>query len=336
MTVQLANNATSRLASSISSTDTTISVQPGDGAKYPTLTAGDTFPVTLLKSDGQLEICRCTARSGDVLTVLRAQEGTTGKSFAAGDRVEVRLTKGTWDQKFSEAMSHVFLTAPTNANTLIADNKFYTWMAGTVVTGGSNWPPYGGGVGAGFMDVRWISGDIIYQRVTLLANGKKPRVFDRFGNGTTWDAWKMASSLDDVDFRPTASAGDVFIDGEGFYRWNGSTYVKSDLSYSSLAALVSGVAAAMGPNQTTQDVGAGRAAGVSYVNSTARPIMVLVQATTTQTGGNLYATIGGVICQRSYIGATGSKVALQITVPPGVAYRIDAISSNIDMWIEYR
>lgn len=336
MTVLLANNATSRLASSISSTDTTISVQPGDGAKYPTLTAGDTFPVTLLKSDGQLEICRCTARSGDVLTVLRAQEGTTGKSFAAGDRVEVRLTKGTWDQKFSEAMSHVFLTAPTNANALIGDNKFYTWASGSVVTGGSNWPPYGGGVGAGFMDVRWISVDIIYQRVTLLANGKKPRVFDRFGNGTTWDAWKVAESVDDVDFRPTASAGDLFIDGQGFYRWNGSTYAKSDLSYSTLAALVSGLAAALGPNQTMQDVGAGRAAGISYVNSTGRPIELYVQGASTNTGGNMYVTVGGLICQRSYIGATSSKLGIQITIPTGVAYRIDVVAAVIEMWIEYR
>lgn len=101
MTVQLANNATSRLAGSITAASTAISVQAGDGAKYPALSGGDTFPVTLIKSDGQLEICRCTARTGDVLTVLRGQENTTAKAFAAGDRVELRITKGAWDEKFA-------------------------------------------------------------------------------------------------------------------------------------------------------------------------------------------------------------------------------------------
>lgn len=97
MAVLLANNATSKLASSLTTTATTLSVTVGEGAKFPSPTGGDWFPLTLIKSSGALEILRCTARSGDVLTVTRAQEGTAAQAFSAGARVEVRLTKAVID-----------------------------------------------------------------------------------------------------------------------------------------------------------------------------------------------------------------------------------------------
>lgn len=90
--VKINNNAASRLASSLTAGAATLSVNPGEGARFPAPTAGDWFPVTLLKSSGQLEIVRCTARSGDVLTVTRGQEGTVAIQFDAGDRVELRAT----------------------------------------------------------------------------------------------------------------------------------------------------------------------------------------------------------------------------------------------------
>lgn len=87
----LANNAVSTLATSVTSSATSISVQAGDGGKFPPYT-GEWFPLTLIKSNGELEILRCTGRSGDTMTVVRAQEGTGAKNFSAGDRVELRLT----------------------------------------------------------------------------------------------------------------------------------------------------------------------------------------------------------------------------------------------------
>lgn len=92
MAVVLRNNASSQLASSLTTGSTSLSVTAGDGAKYPVLGAGDWFPLTLVKATGALEIVRCTARSGDVMTITRAQEGTTAQAFAAGDRVDLRLT----------------------------------------------------------------------------------------------------------------------------------------------------------------------------------------------------------------------------------------------------
>lgn len=98
MALKLSNNAISSLASSITASDTSIALKAGDGAKFPTLGAGDYHPATISKPDGSLEIVRVTARSGDTLTVTRAQEGTTALSFAAGSIIEVRLTAATVEE----------------------------------------------------------------------------------------------------------------------------------------------------------------------------------------------------------------------------------------------
>lgn len=106
MAVLLANNATSRLASSLTAAATTLSVTSGEGARFPSPSGDQWFPLTLIKASGALEILKCTTRSGDVFTVARAQEGTAAQSFSAGDRVEVRATKAVFEdqsQKTAEA-----------------------------------------------------------------------------------------------------------------------------------------------------------------------------------------------------------------------------------------
>ncbi|CAB3972350.1 MULTISPECIES: hypothetical protein [Burkholderia] len=96
MALKLANNAVSKLASGVGVGATSIALVPGDGAKYPTLGPGDWFPLTVVKSDGTLEVMRCTARATDTLTVSRAQENTAAQAFSAGDRVELRFTMGAF------------------------------------------------------------------------------------------------------------------------------------------------------------------------------------------------------------------------------------------------
>lgn len=86
------NNATGKLGSDVAVGDTSIILQTGMGAPFPSPSGGDYFPATLVKSDGTLEIVKCTARSGDVITVVRSQEGTTAKAFSIGDRVSLRIT----------------------------------------------------------------------------------------------------------------------------------------------------------------------------------------------------------------------------------------------------
>lgn len=89
------NNAASSLASGEAAIATTFTVQSGHGARFPNPGGGEFFRVTLFKkSTGEIEICRCTGRSGDILTVTRGEESTTPIAFNAGDIIELRPTAG--------------------------------------------------------------------------------------------------------------------------------------------------------------------------------------------------------------------------------------------------
>jgi microcystin-dependent protein len=93
------NNASSTLAGTITAGQTTIAVQSGDAAKFPNPSNPDYFLATVADALGNVEIMRCTARSGATLTVTRAQEGTTAFAFTSGARVDCRLTAGTMTDK---------------------------------------------------------------------------------------------------------------------------------------------------------------------------------------------------------------------------------------------
>lgn len=94
MTTQLfENNATTTLSSSLASGTTSMSV--GSSAAFPSPTGGDNFLCTLIRaSDAAIEIISVTAVAGTTWTIVRAQEGTTALDFAAGDKVELRVTAG--------------------------------------------------------------------------------------------------------------------------------------------------------------------------------------------------------------------------------------------------
>ena len=91
MGIVFKNNAKTTLASNLTSSATSASVT--DGSVFPSLSAGEFFLITF--DDGtNNEICKCTARSGNTLTIVRAQESTTARSFSSGDAAEGRVTAG--------------------------------------------------------------------------------------------------------------------------------------------------------------------------------------------------------------------------------------------------
>jgi hypothetical protein len=59
---------------------------------FPTLTAGDYFYATISSVTDEYEIVKVTARSGDVLTVLRAQESTLALMFPVNSHIALRVT----------------------------------------------------------------------------------------------------------------------------------------------------------------------------------------------------------------------------------------------------
>lgn len=92
-----ANNAHTTLAGPIATGATSLTLAAGTGTLFPSLTTGQQFAMTLTSqaSSTQREIVYCTARSGDVCTIVRGQEGTTPLSFVAGDFADNYLTAGT-------------------------------------------------------------------------------------------------------------------------------------------------------------------------------------------------------------------------------------------------
>jgi hypothetical protein len=91
MNIKLKNNVVGFLATTINASDTGIVLQAGNGASFPSLGAGEYFYATLVSTGGTLEVVKVTARVGDSLSVLRAQDGSSATGFAAGSRLEMRV-----------------------------------------------------------------------------------------------------------------------------------------------------------------------------------------------------------------------------------------------------
>ena len=127
MTIQLfANNAKTTLAAGINSTQTTITVAPGTGSEFPSPSSGQAFQITLVSATSStvFEICTCTARSGDSLTVIRGQEGTSGTPFLTNDIVGNYDTAGVMTNLVQsqqlQNQYYLFATASGTANALTA------------------------------------------------------------------------------------------------------------------------------------------------------------------------------------------------------------------------
>lgn len=90
------NNASATLAAGVTAAATSLTLTAGQGARFPSPSGGDWFMATLYSVTGVTEslweIVKCTARSGDTLTVVRAQEGTTARVWSSGAPVELRIT----------------------------------------------------------------------------------------------------------------------------------------------------------------------------------------------------------------------------------------------------
>lgn len=102
MGVKISNNAATTIAGSLTAVATSIALAAGSGSKFPTLSVGDWFPLTLIKGTGEREIVKVTARSGDLLTVVRGQEGSSPLTFSAGDKAELRITAAVFDELTSK------------------------------------------------------------------------------------------------------------------------------------------------------------------------------------------------------------------------------------------
>lgn len=95
---------------------TSLVVEAGKGAQLPVTATDGSFyltigPPTGILNKGNAEIVLVTVRSTDTLTITRAQQGTTARSVAAGDRIVMSLTVSDIES----------LESTVNAATLLLD-----------------------------------------------------------------------------------------------------------------------------------------------------------------------------------------------------------------------
>ena len=113
MPALVTNNASATLAVGISPSATTIVLSSGGGNLFPVPSGTSVFFATIVNTSNQVEIVKVTARAGDVLTVIRAFDGTTSHTYVIGDMIELRPTAALFNSKLdvdTAALSYV--TAP--------------------------------------------------------------------------------------------------------------------------------------------------------------------------------------------------------------------------------
>jgi hypothetical protein len=208
MALKLSNNAISRLAGNITNTDTSIALEPGTGALFPSIGAGDWFPVTIVNATNDVEVVLCTARSGDVLTVTRAQENTSARAFNAGDRIELRMTAGAFEGIFSIIDSKLPLTGGTVSGNLAVTGSLTAGGHGVWTAGNFNpasYMPVAGGMFTGTVGVQSTAPQINFNDVDwgwryLHCNGGN---IGFLNNGGGWACY----SQNDGTFIATANIG---------------------------------------------------------------------------------------------------------------------------------
>ena len=97
MTQKFANAARAYLASTVSDSATTVTID-GGGSLFPAITSPE-FSRAVLQDANGIEVVLITAHTAnsDSFTVTRGQEGTTARSFAAGSVFGIRMTAADGD-----------------------------------------------------------------------------------------------------------------------------------------------------------------------------------------------------------------------------------------------
>lgn len=95
-----------------------------------------------------------------------------------------------------------------------------------------------------------------------------------------------------------------------------------------------GMPQAIGDGQTWQDVTASRSSGVSYLNSSGRPIQMCVVVTDGGSTGSWSATVGGILFDLGNPASAGGMVSF--VIPSGVSYSVSLGGNTLTKWAELK
>ena len=95
------NNVDTQLSAPLSDVATSATLADGSGLNTPT---GGDFELLTLISGTTVEVVRMTARTGNTITITRAQEGTVALAWGTGARVFAGVTAGTLAALLSNAV----------------------------------------------------------------------------------------------------------------------------------------------------------------------------------------------------------------------------------------
>lgn len=155
MGVLFANRFKTTLASGVTAGATSMTVASATG--LPAIGGADYCYLTLVSADqATIEVVKATAVAGSVITITRAQDGTTGVAWASGTAVELRLTKLAFSDALAEkaALSHTHIIGNVTGLQTALDAKANlagpnTFINGHVFRDGLT---LGRGVGEGIAD----------------------------------------------------------------------------------------------------------------------------------------------------------------------------------------
>ena len=96
---------------------TSLVVASGTGARFPAAPFNITvWPANALATAANAEIARVTARTGDSLTITRAQEGSTARAIVVDDQVMAGITARTLQDVESELVPATIAWTPVDGS----------------------------------------------------------------------------------------------------------------------------------------------------------------------------------------------------------------------------
>jgi hypothetical protein len=171
------NNFSTTVAQTFGSTDTTLTLASVVG--LPTIPEGDYLLLTVFRQTGvderEHEVVKVTSRVGNACVVERAIEGAAASLFISGDRVQARITAGTFNNAAADA------TAKANAAiaSFYATAATYTYDAAGKIIGLSE----------------TVSGSTRTTTISYNPDGTVDRVITAYNNATRTETYTYTAGV---------------------------------------------------------------------------------------------------------------------------------------------